>query len=71
MELVKNNGGKWLQPIGLAKQFGIGRTTVGRLINEMRALKKYQKSFIDVSYKCKLINVADFTDFMQCRRARS
>lgn len=45
--------------------FGLGRTTVWRLLNQMRAVPKYNGSFINISYGLRLVNIADFKQFLQ------
>lgn len=70
MELVRidNSGSRWLQMKQIIKLFSLSRTTAYRLLLEMRAMKKYQKSFIDVSSRLKLVRESDFIDFMQSRQ---
>lgn len=49
----------------LGKLFNIGRTTVWRELSKMRTLPKYKGSFIDLNHGLRLVNVADFKQFLQ------
>lgn len=59
--------GVYVQPAKIAKLYGIGRTTVWRLLNEMKASSKYQYSFKDLGWKLKLVKLEDFEAFLNAK----
>jgi len=64
---VDDNGDQWLRPKQLQERFSMGRTTLWRLLTEMKAVPKYNKSVLFLSQTMKLINVADFREFLKSR----
>ena len=59
------DGALYVKAGHLGKLFGLGRTTVWRELNKMRAVPKYKGSFIDISYGLRLVKVADFEQFLK------
>lgn len=64
---VDDKGGQWLRPKQIQERFSMGRTTLWRLLTEMKAIPKYNKSVLFLSQTMKLINVADFLEFLKSR----
>lgn len=62
---IDDSGVIWCMPSGIAKRFGIGRTTAYTLIKEFKAIPKYKKSYLDLSWQLKLIRLSDFETFLQ------
>ncbi len=58
---------EYVQPKHIMKIYSLGRTTVWKLLTEMRATPKYKKSFRDLGYHLKLVKRADFERFLQDR----
>jgi hypothetical protein len=57
----------YVQPHMIVKRYSLGRTTVWRLLKEMKAMPKYKKSFLDQGWQLKLVKLVDFEQFMQER----
>ncbi len=49
----------------IAKLFSVSRTTAWRLLKQMKEQPKYRKSFLDLGWQLKLVNLADFKKFLQ------
>ena len=52
---VDDCGGRWLRPKQLQAKFSITRTTVWKLLSEMRTIPKYKGDFIDYSKTLRLV----------------
>lgn len=61
---IKNND-VYVQLKHILKLYDFSRSTLWRLINEMRLIPKYQKSFRDISQQKKLVHLASFEDFLK------
>ena len=64
---VIDDMGTWYQPSRLVLIYNISRTTVWRLLKDMRGKAKYQNSFRDISYRCRLVRVQDFDQYLMER----
>lgn len=64
-EYTADNGNIFVKAGHLGRLFNVGRTTIWRKLEKMRTLPKYKGSFIDLSYGLRLVNVADFKQFLQ------
>ncbi len=64
-EYTADDGKIFIKAGNLGKLFDMGRTTIWRNLNKMRTLPKYKDSFLDLSYGLRLVNVADFKQFLQ------
>lgn len=58
---------EYIRPFQIVKRFSMGRTTVWKYLKEMRGLKQYQDSFLDLGIKLKLVKLADFEEFLRER----
>lgn len=65
MKVYKQGTEEYKQPTALMRIYGISRTTVWRLLNEMQAIPKYKKSFLSLSPKLKIVRLADFQAFLE------
>ena len=61
---IKNND-VYVQLKHILKLYDFSRSTLWRLINEMRLIPKYKKAFCDVSPQKKLVHLASFVEFLQ------
>ena len=61
---IKNND-VYVQLKHILKLYDFSRSTLWRLINEMRLIPKYQKAFRDVSPQKKLVHLASFEEFIK------
>ena len=59
------DGALYVKAGHLGELFDMGRTTVWRKLNEMRAVPKYKGSFIDISYGLRLVKIADCEQFLK------
>lgn len=57
----------YIRPYQIVKVYSIGRTTVWRLLNEMKKIPKYHKSILMPSRIVTLVNSRDFQEFMETR----
>lgn len=64
MKVVDDCNCEYVQAGSLVKRYGVSRVTIWRLLNEMRAIKKYRHSFLDISFNLKLVKLKDFQQFM-------
>ncbi len=56
---------EYVQPKHIMKIYSLGRTTVWKLLTQMRTIPKYKKSFRDLGYHLKLVKLEDFKRFLQ------
>ena len=63
-KVINDGEEEFLQASTITKKYDIGRTTAWKYLKEMRTQRKYQHSFIDLSYKLKLVKKADFEEFL-------
>lgn len=68
--MIDESGAIWSQPAGLVKRYGIGRTTTYTLLEEMKVIPKYGKSFLDLSHTLKLVKLEDWEAFLQEKSRR-
>lgn len=61
------DGALYVQPARLVQMYSIGRTTVWRLLQEMRAMPEFKDSFLDLGWRLKLVKADDFARFMEQR----
>ena len=66
---IKNND-VYVQLKHILKLYDFSRSTLWRLINEMRLIPKYQKAFRDVSPQKKLVHLASFEEFIQYKHQK-
>ncbi len=59
--------GTWYQPARLVQIYNLSRPTIWRLLKDMRGKAKYQGSFRDISYSCRLVRLQDFDEYLQER----
>ena len=62
---VDDCGGRWLRPKQLQEKFSITRTTVWKLLSEMRGKSKYKGDFIDLSKTLRLVRERAFLEFLK------
>ncbi len=62
---VDDCGGRWLRPKQLQAKFSITRTTVWKLLSEMRAIPKYKGDFIDYSKTLRLVRERAFLEYFK------
>ena len=65
MKVYRDGLAEYKQPTALMKIYGISRTTVWRLLDEMRTIPKYQDSFLSLTDKLKIVRLDDFHQFLQ------
>lgn len=65
MKIYKQGVEEYKQPTALMKIYGISRTTVWRLLDEMRGIEKYQGSFLSITPKLKIVRLKDFQTFLE------
>lgn len=66
---IKNND-VYVQQKHILKLYDFSRSTLWRLINEMRLVPKYQKAFRDVSPQKKLVHLASFEEFIKYKHQK-
>lgn len=66
---IKNND-VYVQQKHILKLYDFSRSTLWRLINEMRLIPKYKKAFRDVSPQKKLVHLASFEEFIQYKHQK-
>lgn len=66
---IKNNG-VYVQQKHILKLYDFSRSTLWRLIKEMRLIPKYQKAFRDVSQQKKLVHLASFEEFIKYKHQK-
>lgn len=66
---IKNND-VYVQLKHILKLYDFSRSTLWRLINEMRLIPKYKKAFRDVSPQKKLVHLASFEEFIQYKHQK-
>ena len=62
--MVDYLGVEYIQPCHIRDKFDLSRTTVHRLLEKMRADPRYRASFIRLTYRLSLVNLADFRKFL-------
>lgn len=62
---VDDCGGRWLRPKQLQEKFSITRTTVWKLLSEMRTIPKYKGDFIDLSKTLRLVRERAFLEYIK------
>jgi len=60
----------YLRPCDIVKVYSIGRTTVWRIMNEMKKIPKYRKSILNYSPVLTMVNRHDFQEFLEMRSGR-
>lgn len=58
-------GALYVQPKHLTISYSMSRTTVYRLLKDMKKIPKYKKSFLDLGFHLKLVKLADFEKYIQ------
>lgn len=54
----------YVQPKQISKSYSLGRSTVHRILTDMKQVPKYKKSFIDLGYHLKLVKLVDFEKYL-------
>lgn len=62
-----HNIGEWIKPYQMVEHYSMSRSTVARLLNEFKTIRKYKDGFMDLGHKLKLINKTLFEAFLKER----
>ena len=62
--LVDELDQEYMMPMALARKTGLNRVTLYRLLKKMKAIPKYRKSYLELSHNLRLVNVADFKQYL-------
>lgn len=65
MKPYRDGKAVYKQAVALTKIYDISRSTVARLLDEMRKMPKYKQSFLVLSPTLRLVRLADFDRFLK------
>lgn len=57
-------GRLFVQPKHLVDRYDMSKTTIYRLLKNMKKVPKYRKSFLDLGYHLKLVKLTDFEKYL-------